>query len=151
SITDRNSNTTTFTYYRSDSTSHDGNLKEIITPSGPNSAPSRTYTFHYDFFDNVIKVTDPLSNEWEYEFDDDNRPTKITDALNNYVDMTYEDNRLSEISAPANSSSVYRRRTQYEYLVRRYSPTAGCWRRMAPSLARVRISLWVLVSNKVSS
>ncbi|MGE0495364.1 MAG: RHS repeat domain-containing protein [Vulcanimicrobiota bacterium] len=35
SITDRNNNTTTFTYYSSSGASHDGNLKEIITPSGP--------------------------------------------------------------------------------------------------------------------
>ena len=109
-ITDRRGFTTGFTY------SSRRNLETVTTPSGPGAAPSRTTTFSYDDFDNMISVTNPLQNSITYEFDDLDRPTQVTDARGKYVLMSYLNGLLESVEAPANAgSNSSRRLTSFSY------------------------------------
>lgn len=122
SITDRNGNKTDFTYYLWNPSTPDpngrngGNLKEVKSPSGPNSAPQRVVTFKYDDYDNVIEVEDHDGNIWETEWDDVDRPTKLTDARSKFTNLNYVNGLLDYIEAPTNNGSgANRRKTEFTY------------------------------------
>lgn len=110
-VTDRNNNTTSFTYTdASDTTTNIGNLKTVTTPADPNSAPTRTTTFGYDKFDNLLTSSGPGNNAASYQWYDDHRMKRVTDALSRYTHYNYLNGRLDTIDLPPNQGSVAARR-----------------------------------------
>lgn len=98
-LTNRLGQTTVMAYFANN------NLQTITTPSGPNSAPTRTTTFGYDDYDNVTSVTDPLSNVWSTVYDGQDRVIQRTDALSKVTNFSFVDGLLEYVEAPANQAS----------------------------------------------
>jgi RHS repeat-associated protein len=104
SITNRSGQTTEFEYSTQGGGLNAGNLKKIILPTGPNSAP-REIVFDYNAYDERIKATDPAGNFVEYAFDDDGRLEIFTDALQVDTAFHYLDGLMEYVALPENQGS----------------------------------------------
>ena len=112
-ITDRNSQTTNFSYTTSaDNTTNIGNLKEILFPSG---SSMNQMNFGYDLYDNCTSISD-TANTVNITYDNVNRPIQKTNPLTDYTVWNYAKDLLNYIEFPDNNgSSTNRRQTQMAY------------------------------------
>jgi len=116
SVTNRVGQVTQFEYTTNSGGLNAGNLKKIILPGGPNSAPAREILFTYNAYDERIKTTDAGGNEIDFEFDDGGRLTKVTDALNHELVYHYTNGLMDYMDLPANQgSSGNSRRTRFTH------------------------------------
>ena len=114
SVTNRRGHTTEFVYDGSPFTGASRNLLQIKNPKGDSALDGfRSVFFEYDDYDNVISVKDDMNNEIITDYDLLGRVIKVTDPLGAETDFNYGNTLLEEVLLPPNNgtSSLVRKVT----------------------------------------
>jgi YD repeat-containing protein len=89
---------------------------KLSSVTDANASPVQTYTYTYDSYGNLTKVTDPMGGTFKYSYLVNGPMATMTDKNNNVADIIYYSNYAARELITCNSRTYRSKPDQYLYL-----------------------------------